>query len=80
VRNLRLVFLCWLGCSSIVDFRVADLAAPHFGPDFAKNDKCSTERDEEFKGKCVWLWVRNCGYRLRFLFGENLRFLITVGD
>jgi hypothetical protein len=38
-----------LGCSSIVDFRVADLAAPHSGADFAKNDKCSTERDEELK-------------------------------
>lgn len=56
------------------------LAAPRSSEDLAKNGECSTERDEEFKGKHVWLWVWNCGYRLHFLFGKNQRFLIIVGD
>jgi len=58
----------------------ADLAAPRSGVDLAKNGKCSIERNEKFKGKLIWLWVWNCGYCLRFLFGENQRFLITMGD
>jgi len=33
-----------------------NLATPCSGVDFAKNSKRSTERDEEFKGKRVWLW------------------------